>query len=271
MNDLIVAGHGYFLQHSPGADATDSSVKASSDHKILRTKLIASAILALSLLPALATGAEKQQRTGKARVRNLPDIEATPSGQMAFDQEFNLDSAAGISNTSFDYGAGPGWNIGISLLNAQFYSGLGATAAFQPDLLINLEKHWLFGDSQLIAGNQSGAGILPHAAVFMHYAYLDAQQHLDAWDIDIDIGSYYANAALAGQSSVGAHVNLEIPVADSLRLNADYLTGHNSIGAATFKLIYALPQHWQIAAGVQVPNLPGNSEYIALCGFYWRQ
>ncbi|WNB77389.1 hypothetical protein [Methylomonas koyamae] len=260
-----------FLQHSPGADAAGTSANAPSGHKLLRTKLIGSAILALSLLPALPASAEKQQRTGKARVRNLPDIEATPSGQKAFDQEFNLDSSAGISNTSFDYGAGAGWNIGISLLNAQFYSGLGTASAFQPDLLFNLEKHWLFGDSQLIAGNQSGAGILPQAAVFMHYAYLDAQQHLDAWDIDIDIGSYYANAALAGQRSVGAHVNLEIPVADSLRLNADYLTGHNSVGAATFKLIYPLPQHWQIAAGVQIPNLPGNGEYIALCGFYWRQ
>ncbi len=260
-----------FLQHSPGTRAADISAKAQSGSKLPQTKLIGLAVLALSVLPALSASAEKQQRTGKARVRNLPDIEATPSGQTAFDQEFNLDSSVGTSNTSFDYGAGAGWNIGFSMLNAQFYSGLDTPIPFQPDLLLNLEKHWSIGDSQLIAGNQSGAGILPQAAVFMHYAYLEAQQHLEAWDIDIDIGSYYANAALAGQRSVGAHVNLEIPVAGDLRLNADYLTGHNAVGAATFKLIYPLLQHWQIAAGVQIPNLPGNGEYIALCGFYWRQ
>lgn len=228
-----------------------------------------SSCLALS---NLAYAKEKVTRDGKAKpvVRNLPDIEATPTNSVAVDQELNLYSAAAISNTSVDYGLPHGWNIGLSLLNAQFYNGRSTALVFQPDVLINLEKHWLIGNGQVIVGSQSGVGVLPQAPVFMQYAYLEYQQHFAAWNIDIDTGSYYANAAIAGRQSIGGHINLEMPLYGKWRLNSDYLSGNNAVSATTLKLLYPLGGAWQLGAGVQIPGMAGPDHYIGILGIYWQ-
>jgi len=136
--------------------------------------------------------------------------------------------------------------------------------------MLNVEKHWLAHDMQLIAGTQSGLGLLTQATVFMNFSYLEYQRHFPNWDTDLDTGLYYANAALAGFQSVGLHVNMEAPLFDKWRINGDYLSGSNALGAATVKLLYPVVGDWRLGLGVQRPNVYAGDHWVGLVGIYWH-
>jgi hypothetical protein len=66
-------------------------------------------------------------------------------------------------------------------------------------------------------------------------------------------------------------VNLEIPLADGLRLNGDYLSGSNGIAATTLKLLYLLNKDWQLAAGIQIAGAHNTGDgYAGILGVYWH-
>lgn len=206
-------------------------------------------------------------KRGKAQ-RNLPEIDSTASSQFDLENEVNLFAHALLNNLSLNYGLTPDWDVGISFLNAQFASLNASAIQFQPDLLLNLEKHWQTANRRWILGSQSGVGLAQPGTRFMSLAYLEYQRHLPRWNIDIDSGGYYANAALAGIDSVGLHLNLEFPLWKNLRFNADYLSGRNNLGGASFKLLQPVNRDWRIGIGVQIPNLDlGNS---VILGLYWH-
>jgi hypothetical protein len=206
----------------------------------------------------------------KKPTRNLPDIDVSQVGQIGLAQELNFFSTTGVSNTAIDYGLPDGWDIGLGLFNAQFYSLSSNNSAFQPDVLFSLEKHWLVLSGQLIIGTQSGIGITSATTNFLSFSYLEFQQHFAQWNIDADVGGYYANAAIAGFNSGGFHLNLELPVVAKLRLNSDYLSGSNALGATTIKLLYPIANDWQLGFGVQIPNVYAGDRFIGLLGLYWH-
>ncbi|MDD1621489.1 MAG: hypothetical protein LUQ11_08400 [Methylococcaceae bacterium] len=219
----------------------------------------------------LAAKDRAEQGSQKKHPHNLPDIDVTEEETLAIDQEINVNSASAVSNSSIDYGLPKGWNIGVSFLNAQFYVSRSDAWSFQPDALMNLEKHWNLGPGRLVIGTQTGAGFLAQGTVVMSYSYLDFQQHFSDWDVDFDVGSYYANARVAGWQSVGLHVNIEIPLGGVLRLNGDYLSGGNGVAATTLKLLYPLSKDLQLAAGIQVAGAQNTGDdYAGLLGLYWH-
>lgn len=175
-----------------------------------------------------------------------------------------------MANLSANFGLAAGWDVGLSVLNAQFASTTSPSAPFQPDILFNVEKHWTTNNLQVIVGTQSGIGIVEPHNVFMSLSYLEYQRHLPDWDVDIDTGVYYANAAIANHDSVGMHVNAEIPLWGRLRLNGDYWSGNNAVGSKTVKLVYPLVGNWRLGLGVQCPNLISGDQVIGIVGLYWQ-
>jgi hypothetical protein len=238
----------------------------------LMIRALGMAVLFLASLANSGVWAKDRSEQGsqKKHLRNLPDVDLTIEETLAVDQEFNVYSNTAMSNTSIDYGLSDGWNIGASFLSAQFYASRSDAWSFQPDALINLEKHWTLGAGRVVAGTQTGAGFLAKATVLMNYSYLEFQQHISDWNVDFDIGSYYGNAALAGWQSVGLHVNMEIPLGAEVRLNGDYLSGGNGIAATTLKLLYMLDKDWQLAAGVQIAGAQTGDDYAGVLGLYWH-
>lgn len=230
------------------------------------------ALTALAMPENAKTAEAKESSRHKGRVRNPPDVEVIPAGLLTVDEEVNLYAGAGISNTTVDYGLPYGWNIGVSFLNAQFYAAGPTSLSFQPDVLFNLEKYFRVGRTGVIVvGAQTGAGILPQGAVLMNYSYLDYQWHWLRGDVDMDVGVYYGNAALAGKDSIGWHVNVEVPIVDDvLRLNGDYLSGKNGLSGAVVKLLYTLAPSWQVSFGVQIPAPRTGNDYSGLLGLYWH-
>ena len=213
---------------------------------------------------------EKSGRTDRKATRNLPDIDSTEAEAVDVEQETNLFSDAMVANLSANLGLTAGWDVGLSLLNAQFAWLASNAAPFQPDVLFGVEKHWKAENRQVIVGTQSGIGIVESGNAFMSLSYLEYQRHLPEWDIDIDTGIYYANAALANHDSVGLHVNAEIPLWGQLRLNGDYWSGNNAVGGKTVKLLYPLVGNWRLGLGVQCPNLDNGDQVIGIVGLYWQ-
>ncbi|MFM8342702.1 MAG: hypothetical protein ACKN9F_10865 [Methylomonas sp.] len=215
---------------------------------------------------AAATPSKKQL---KPHIRNLPEIDLTATDHLAIDQEFNLSGLSGLSNSTLDYGFSHDWNLGFSLLNAQFYGA--QTWLFQPDALLNVEKHWQYELGRLVVGSHAGAGFFAQGTSFINYSYLEFQQHFEQWDADFDVGSYYGNAALAGFQSAGLHFNLELPLVAGLRLNSDYLSGSNGLSSATFKLLYPVAKDWQLGLGMQIATAQGVSDpYQGMLGIYFH-
>ncbi|MBD9355818.1 hypothetical protein [Methylomonas albis] len=233
---------------------------------------IALGCFALLILFFVDVTAKERADTGqhKKPVRNMPEIDATDVGTVDIEQETNIFAAAAVANLSANYGLAAGWDLGLSLLNGQFVSTAVPSVPFQPDLMLSVEKHWLTQDRQLIAGTQSGLGLLAQTTVFMSFSYLEYQRHLPDWDTNVDTGLYYANAALAGFQSVGLHVNIEAPLFDKLRINGDYLSGSNALGAATVKLLYPVVGDWRLGLGVQRPNAYAGDHWVGLVGIYWH-
>ncbi|MBD9361029.1 hypothetical protein [Methylomonas fluvii] len=234
--------------------------------KIAVTSLMLSVVFAANL-PAKERADAGQH---KKPVRNMPDIDVTDVGTIDIEQETNIFGSAAVANLSANYGLASGWDLGLSLLNGQFASTAASSVSFQPDVMLNVEKHWLAHDMQIIAGTQSGLGLLTQATVFMSFSYLEYQRHLPNWDTDLDTGLYYANAALAGFQSVGLHVNMEAPLFDKWRINGDYLSGSNALGAATVKLLYPVVGDWRLGLGVQRPNVYAGDHWVGLVGIYWH-
>jgi hypothetical protein len=52
---------------------------------------------------------------------NVPSAEITEKNKFFFQQQFNIDSNAGDSNTTVDYGLGNNWEVGINLFNLDLY------------------------------------------------------------------------------------------------------------------------------------------------------
>ncbi|WP_020481550.1 hypothetical protein [Methylomonas sp. MK1] len=213
---------------------------------------------------------EKSASSGKRATRNLPDIDTTEPAAIDVEQETNIFSNAAVANLSANFGLAAGWDVGLSVLNAQFASTTSPAAPFQPDILFNVEKHWTTENLQVIVGTQSGIGIVEPNNVFMSLSYLEYQRHLPDWDVDIDTGVYYANAGIANHDSVGMHFSAEIPLWDGLRLNGDYWSGNNAVGSKTVKLIYPLVGNWRLGLGAQFPNLNNGDQIIGIVGLYWQ-
>ncbi|NJA06741.1 hypothetical protein HC024_13575 [Methylococcaceae bacterium WWC4] len=208
--------------------------------------------------------------SGRKAARNLPDIDATEPDAVDIEHETNIFHNAAVANLSANIGLAPGWDAGLSVLNAQFASTASPAASFQPDILVNLEKHWTAENVQVIAGMQNGLGIAASGNAFMNLAYLEYQRHLPDWDVDIDTGLYYANAALANHDSAGLHLNVELPVSGELRFDADYWSGFNALGGTTFRLLYPLYRNWRVGLGVQCPTLDAGDPVVGILGVYWR-
>jgi len=241
------------------------------DSRVCRAKIGLRCLMLLTLLAANLPAKERADAgQHKKPVRNMPEIDATDVGTIDIEQETNIFASAAVANISANYGLAAGWDLGLSFLNPQFVSTAVPSVPFQPDVMLSVEKHWLAQDTQLIAGTQSGLGMLTQATLFMSFSYLEYQRHLPDWDTDVDTGLYYANAALAGFQSVGLHLNIEAPMFEKLRINGDYLSGSNALGAATIKLLYPVVGDWRLGLGVQRPNVYTGDHWVGLVGIYWH-
>jgi hypothetical protein len=198
---------------------------------------------------------------GQQNLFNVPSSDITEKGQWFFQEQLNLNSS-GVSNTTFDYGLGNNWEVGVNLLGLDFYHRSGGV--IDPEPLLNLQKRFDINDSWGIGiGTQLGAmaPIHHHETRFSTFNYVNNQYRLGHLG-KVFGGAYFANDAYTGsKSQAGFMAGLEIPIWENkFHFQADYIQGNTPIGVSVIGFVIFLPHRWNMSVGAQVPSVNSHNE-----------
>lgn len=198
---------------------------------------------------------------GQQNLFNVPSSDITEKGQWFFQEQLNLNSS-GVSNTTFDYGLGNNWEVGVNFLGLDLYHGSGGV--IDPEPLLNLQKRFDINDSWgLGIGTQLGAmaPVHRHETRFSTFNYVNNQYRLGHLG-KVFGGAYFANDAYTGsRSQAGFMAGLEIPIwEDKFHFQADYIHGNTPIGVSVIGFVIFLPHRWNMSIGAQVPSIHSHNE-----------
>jgi hypothetical protein len=194
---------------------------------------------------------------------NVPSSDITEKNKIFFQQQFNIGSVAGNSNTTIDYGLGNNLEIGINLFNLDLYptnSGI-----HNPHFLVNIQKAFDITDSYKMSfGTQTGiTPPLYHSNIAVpSFSYLNNAFDLERWG-KYYLGVYYANHAYAGPgNNVGLMAGVDFPIfKGKVHLMGDLMTGNNDISVGVVGAVFYLPNNWQLSFGAQLPAPGSNNDY----------
>lgn len=202
---------------------------------------------------------------------NVPSGKITKSGDLFFQQQFNITRPAGSSNTTFDFGLGNGFEAGFNVLDVVLYdrgspSPVGRSQV-NPDLLFNAQKGFELVDEvwNLGVGLQAGINPAPRSrdVRFQNFTWVINGFELPDERGSVYVGAYYANVAYGGPGDrFGLMLGTEIPVIkDVFHFQADYLSGARDIGVGVVGGVFFLPGDWQLSVGAQFPAFRSHNPY----------
>ncbi len=209
---------------------------------------------------------------------NVPSGQITAPGNLFFQQQFNVASQLGQSSTTFDYGLGNSWEVGVNLTDVQLWNQQTSTRYFEqitPAVLCNVQKGFAVLEDRWKVGLGTQSGLGPNRAgsgiPFEQFAWITNSIQVDESAMlgRYFFGSYYANRAYGGGGDpVGGLLGAEIPIIqDRLYLQADCITGDRSISAAVFGCVALLPNEWQVSIGLQAPTFRSDAPVAAVFEF----
>ncbi len=181
--------------------------------------------------------------------------------------ETDVYRAGTFENITVGYSANNGWDISLSLLNAQV---LGNNNQFQGNTFFNIAKTFdINNDFSITAGTQNGialANVQPQ--LWFNFNFLDNRYDVTPWLL-LHGGPYLANAAITGTSrQVGFLTGAEITfIQNKLSLQMDYISGHHSLSGATVNMLFNITPRCQIYMGVLVPEQNSGNEFAGIIGF----
>jgi len=194
---------------------------------------------------------------------NVPSADITEQGQFFFQQQFNFFTPAiGTSNTTFDYGLGHEFEIGLNVFNVDFHASEGN---FQnPHVLLNFQKGFsVFKNYKISFGTQSGITppLYNKTVEIPSFSYLHNALNLNEWG-KYYLGSYYTNRAYAGENQFGYMTGFEYPLFENkFHLMGDYISGNSDISVAVLGAVIFLPNKWQLSLGAQIPAPSSHNNY----------
>lgn len=211
---------------------------------------------------------------------NVPSGVITLKGEVFFQQQFNLNSLAGTSNTTFAFGLGDGWEAGFNLLNYYMYDKTkklpsdpdAPRAPGNPDLMANLQKGFRVTDFWRM-GIGTQVGINParnrNDMYFQNFSWwvnsfeFPDHEALGKWYA----GLCYSNHNYSGDGNTfGLLVGVEIPIIENkLSFQADGIMGHNDLSVMVLGGVYTFDNRWQLSIGAQIPTpSSGNSHGVVI-------
>ena len=195
----------------------------------------------------------------------MPTSDITEKDKVFFQEQINLVSLRGTSLTTFTYGLGNNFEIGVNLFNVHFHPTLRNSQ--NPSFLFNLQKGFNLGESHKISiGTQMGLTTPWYTSTvkMSSFSYINTAIDLKKFG-KYYLGGYYADHAYSGRSnSLGFMAGAEYELSpNKVHLIGDLLTGHNSISAAVLGAVVYLPGKWHISMGAQlpVPHSHGRNGY----------
>jgi hypothetical protein len=201
---------------------------------------------------------------------NVPAAEATEKNKIFFQQQFNFNELV-QSNTTFDYGLGKGFELGVNVLGLNFsekrrsflQNDTSDVDPYNPLLLCNVLKQFNLGKNMSLAtGAQSGLNFdfnKKYSPAGLIYANL-LLKNLVLKDSRFTGGLYYNSIHYGGGGNrLGVWLGAEVPLSGKFHLLAESILGDNAISYTSTGLVY-YPRKWlPLTLGIQVPNTAKNS------------
>lgn len=201
---------------------------------------------------------------------NVPSSEVTTKQKLFFQQQININEIV-QSNTTFDYGLGKGFELGLNVLGLNFSNNgnflikndSSDIDPYNPLILINGLKQFELNEHHSIAvGTQFGfnytdgrkrteAGLM-----YLNYRISDLVLNKSV----LVLGSYFNTLHYGGEGDrVGFWAGLEIPVNNNFHVMAESVLGKNALAYTSLGFIYYPLKYMPLTFGIQIPNTENNA------------
>jgi hypothetical protein len=207
------------------------------------------------LIMALASFVGFNKVIAQQNFVNVPSCEQTPENKCFFQQQMNINRNQIQSNSTFDYGLGKGFELGINLFGINYLKEKGRletnnqpdNGPLEPQILLNGQKFFRISDHyRLGAGLQAGTTLTEGSGKrsWAAFAYTNLRYAFSEEKLKLVAGVFRANAAYSGEKShFGLMGGAELRLKKNISLVGDCLWGSPFLNAATLGLIwFARPQ-----------------------------
>jgi len=196
---------------------------------------------------------------------NAPSSEITHKNYIFFQQQLNLNGRNVTSNSTFDYGLGKGWEIGVNLFGINYNyasqkltsSSDGEEEPLAPQLLMNMQKHiemshWL----DLAIGTQIGTSLVADGTRnhLSNWTFVNTLQRHFHDRLKLNFGMYYANKYYEGiDETIGFMGGVDYEINQKVHFMADFISGKNAIGSNVIGFVYYATKNIPLSFGWQTP------------------
>jgi len=203
---------------------------------------------------------------------NVASSDITEKNKIFFQQQLNVNNAMFQSNSTFDYGLGKNFEIGLNLLGVSFEKNEldhnyrliknDQEIPYTPFLMINAQKRVDISEKFAFGlGVQQGI-TLTEKKFGGGYYFLNGILNDESLGLKCVMGLYYTSNSFVGkgkrlfnQEGVGIQAGLEKKIwKDKLLLQADFISGQHSLGELVMGGAYCLKPNFIVSAGYQIPT-----------------
>lgn len=219
---------------------------------------------------------------------NVPSSEITKPSEVLFQEQINFTAKDWQSNTTFSYGLGKNFEVGVNVLglrlNPTFRDSVLLTnddirvEPLHPAVLLNAQKAFpLSSMLQLAVGTQLGTNAGSRRAL-INYNYLDLAIDLEKTNTRIIMGGHTFTKAFVGDAKGNDHTspaNTIFPgfqvgidqslVKDKLKLIADFISGKHTLSEFSGGVEYIIHHKWDVSVGYQLPNPHSLAQKGIIC------
>ncbi len=208
---------------------------------------------------------------------NVPTSDITEEKKLFFQQQFNLTGDAVQFNTTFSYGLGHNWEVGVNLIGLNvnttsigprfLTNNNSSTLPYSPFYTFNVQKAFKLNKIFNVAiGTQTG---IATGGNFGSYIYSNLVSIIPKTRTKLITGLYSGSDSFLGEedrnlllsdSPVGTQVGLEQPIfGNRLSLIAENISGKHSLGETSLGGAWRFTKHWVWSAAWQFPNYRSRS------------
>lgn len=205
---------------------------------------------------------------------NVPDSDITPAGKPLAQQQIDLSGNEIRSMTTFDYGLGGNWEMGVNLYNVDYLprqhtwqrNDTTLEMPYAPLLLINAQKTIdLTSQFHVGIGGQTGLNLFPTSqSTWVGWGYLNLGGSFADDHYQTVVGAYAGNAPYLGAgATIGFHLGVDAGIwYEHVHLLGDWATGTHDYGQLVLGAEVYLQKHLPLAIGWRRSNQDGSQGLV---------
>lgn len=203
---------------------------------------------------------------------NVPSSDIVGKKEIAVQQQINIGESI-RSSTTFNYGLGHEWEIGLNLYNLDYlpaerrFTRNDSTTqqAFSPLLLLNTQRAFDITDNlELAVGAQGGLNLTAARPQWVGYLYGHVAGSLRDEHYNWSFGAYTANPRYRGDGPKGGfQAGFDAGIFyQKLHLLGDWISGRHDLGQLVLGVEVYLSKHLPLAVGWQRLNNDGSQAIV---------